>query len=148
MAALDSKIMDVKLFNRKKCIVEFDDLTHVFHPNFSKKYSSTISEDPFTFKTYKGVFTNMYDAANRNGNIIQVFKKTHLKKEEKKEKNSSNILSSNNTNNVNFTSQSFHGYNNKTGGLNKNKNNSDNVMKIMSHERNVIKAKNSPTKKL
>lgn len=141
MAALDSKIMDVKLFNRKKCIVEFDDLNHFFHPNFSPRYNSVISENPYAFKTYKGVFTNMYDAANRNGNIIEVFKKTLLKKE----KNNSHFNSNNN--NINFSGQN--GTSHKASGLNKIKNNSDNIAKIMSYDGvTVVRTKNSPKKKV
>lgn len=142
MAALDSKIMDIKLFNRKKCIAEFDDLYHVFHPNFSSKYNSTILENPSTFKTYKGVFTNMYDAAHRNGNIIEVFKKTMQKKEDKKENKYGNVV---NTNKINFINQSV--FNNKGSGVNLYKNNSDNIAKVMSHEQNsVMRSKNSPRK--
>ena len=144
MAALDSKIMDIKLFNRKKCISEFDNLNHVFYPNFNNKYNSVFKEDPSAFKTYKGVFTNMYDAANRNGNIIKVFKKTLLKRDEKKEKNNSSLDSKNNI--VNFTNQSV--ITRIANGVNRNKNYSDNIAKIMNHDGNgVIKVKNSPKKK-
>jgi len=132
MAALDSKIMDIKLFNRKKCIGEYEDIYHVFYPNYCEKYNETIKENPDVFKTYKGVFTNMYDAANRNGNIIEVFKKKHLKKEEnKKDKNSTSIILSNN----NFIQRG--------SPYKLNKNNSDNMSNIMNHESLLNKLKNS-----
>lgn len=158
MAASDTKIMDIKLFNRKKCIGEFEDLNHVFHPNFSEKYNSTLNENPSVYKTFKGVFTNMYDAANRNGNIIEVFKKTLVKKDEKKEKNNSSFgnsinnknknfdsVNSNRNNNNNFASQSV--ITKKSSRVSRSKNNSDNIAKVMSHDRNpAIKGNNSPKK--
>jgi len=145
MAALDSKIMDIKLANRKKCIAEYDDLYHVFYPNYSKKYISTLNENPQVFRTYKGIFTNMYDAANRNGNIIEVFKKSNLKinenkkegspiKKDKINKNFGNLLTNNS-----ILSNRGSGY---------NKNNSENVAKIMAHDNDAnFKIKNSPKKK-
>lgn len=69
--------MDIKLTNRKKCIAEFDDLNHVFHPNFSKQYKKAISANKNIFYNYKGIFTNMYDAGNRNGNFIELFKNSN-----------------------------------------------------------------------
>jgi len=150
MAALDCKMLDTKVSNRKKCIAEFDDLNHVFHPNFSAKYNSTLAENSNVFKTYKGVFTNMYDAANRNGNIIEVF--TLVKKEDKKDNKNTNKSNSNNksglvnmrgsasnsnsNNFVNFSNQSVITHKGISSGTSNNKNNSDKVAKVLSQSYN------------
>ena len=171
MAVLDSKIMDTKLANRKKCISEFEDLNHVFHPNFSNKYNTTLSEIPKVYSTCKGVFTNMYDSANRNGNIIKLFTKTNFKKDENKKENGSknqNDRNRNNNNNNGKSNNNNNGVVNNSGavnfsnaGVNRNKNNSESIANVMNHDNNsnnLIKNKssrkilrsmtNSPNKKL
>jgi hypothetical protein len=145
MAALDSKIMDIKLANRKKVLTEYEDLYHVFYPNFSKKYMSTFNENPQVFKTCKGIFTNMYDAAYRNGNIIDVFKKKDSKSSGNTMETSLNKKDINNKTFGNLLT--YQGELNNKGNTN-NKNNSDNIAKIMNFEKNSsLNRKLSPKKK-
>jgi hypothetical protein len=93
---IDKTLMDTKLTHRKKCIGEYNDLYNIFHPNTSEKYMKTFEENENVYKTHKGIFTNMYDSAHRNGNIIQLFKNTRMKNtKDEKPKNTDNNLSSN-----------------------------------------------------
>ena len=42
---------------------------------FNKDYGDAIKTDPNAFKKKTGIFTHMYDAAARQGNIIVPFEK-------------------------------------------------------------------------
>jgi len=70
---LDTGVMDKKLLNKKKILTETLDLNQVFHNNVEQNYVNVMNENPNYFKKYTGIFTNICDAANRNGNIIQPF---------------------------------------------------------------------------
>jgi len=102
---IDKTLMDTKLTHRKKCVGEYNDLYHIFHPNNNEKYLRNIKENKKIYMNYKGVFTHMYDAANRNGNIIELFKNTNCNrnkdKEEKNKGNSNSSLKSTWANNSN-----------------------------------------------
>jgi len=67
-------IFDKKISNRKKGVVEFEDRIATYAVNENKKFLSVFSENNNIFKNYKGIFTNMYDASHRNGNIVVPFK--------------------------------------------------------------------------
>ena len=60
--------------NKKKGVAEFMDLTKAFNPNFDKKFSDYHQSNPRIFHVYNGVFSHMYDAAHRNGNIVIPFR--------------------------------------------------------------------------
>ena len=65
--------MDRNIHHRRKGISEYSDLTKTFSTNFNKNYSRLLTENPYRFHKYTGIFSEMYDAAHRNGNIIEPF---------------------------------------------------------------------------
>ena len=69
----NSKILNKSLNFRKKGVGEYYDLTNVYNKNFNKEYSKKFEEIPKRFYKYNGLFTNMYDASNRNGKITLPF---------------------------------------------------------------------------
>jgi len=71
---LETGVMDRKLLNKKKVLTETLDLNQVFHNKIEKNYMKIINENQNYFKNYKGIFTNICDAAKKNGNNIQPFK--------------------------------------------------------------------------
>ena len=91
MGMIDTKLFDTKLNRRKKCIGEYNDLYHIFHPNWSEKYQKNIKENKKIYRNYKGVFTNMYDAANRNGKF-QLFPNKYPKKDKEEKKHTNSAL--------------------------------------------------------
>jgi hypothetical protein len=66
-------VSDKKVMNKKKGVGEIADLTKPFYTNFNKEYSNIYNSNPQIFHNYKGIFSHMYDAARRNGNIIMPF---------------------------------------------------------------------------
>lgn len=72
--AMMSKVLDKKLNNKKKGVAEFMDLTKAFNPNFDKKFAEHHNNQPRIFHVYNGIFSHMYDAAHRNGNIVVPFR--------------------------------------------------------------------------
>jgi len=70
---LNNGLMDKKLLNKKKVITETLDLKDVFQPKEEKNYINVINDNKNFFRKYTGIFTNICDAANKNGNIIQPF---------------------------------------------------------------------------
>lgn len=77
-------MMDKKVANRKKGLCEFEDLTNPFSSNWDQHYKGCTEKYPNIFKQYKGIFSNMYDAAHRNGNIVIPFRKEKVVPKEKK----------------------------------------------------------------
>jgi len=75
------KIFDKKVTNIKKGIAEFSDLSRSFFPNYNPDYPKFTKDG--TFFRYKGLFSQMYDSAWRNGNLVIPFrdKKTEIVKE-------------------------------------------------------------------
>ena len=67
------QIMNKTLNDRKKGIGEYADLTKTFRINFNKDFQEKINSNPFRFHKFNGIFTNMYNAAHKNGNIIPPF---------------------------------------------------------------------------
>lgn len=68
------KILDKKVANKKKSIAEFADLTRPFNPNVNPKYKECYSGSENMFHRYNGIYSHMYDAAHRNGNIYVPFR--------------------------------------------------------------------------
>jgi hypothetical protein len=68
------KMLDVKLNNKKKGVAEFSDLTRPTHPNINRKFRENYQSNNDMFKVYNGIFSHMYDAAHRNGNIVVPFR--------------------------------------------------------------------------
>ena len=67
------QIMNKTLNDRKKGIGEYADLTKTFRVNFNKDFDEKFNSNPFRFHKYTGIFSNMYDASHKNGNIIPPF---------------------------------------------------------------------------
>jgi hypothetical protein len=74
------KIFDKNITNKKKGVAEICDLTRAFNPNFNKKYQGTLDDKPNVFHRYNGIFSHMYDAAHRNGNIVIPFRNNNENK--------------------------------------------------------------------
>lgn len=72
--AIIVKMLDKKVTNKKKGVAEITDLTRPFHPNFNRNYKDYLNENPKIFNAYNGIFSHMYDAAHRNGNIVVPFR--------------------------------------------------------------------------
>ena len=62
--------------NKKKSVCEYSDLTRNFAIHLEKNYQKAIKDNPKRFLTYNGVFTYLYDASHRNGNISMPFRKS------------------------------------------------------------------------
>ncbi len=78
---LDTGVMDKKLLNKKKVLTETLDLNQVFHNKIEKNYIKIMDNNQNYFKKYTGIFSNICDAANKNGNIIQPFRYSEKGKE-------------------------------------------------------------------
>ena len=66
-------MMNKTLNNRKKGYGEYLDLTKTFRVNTNKDFVEKYEENPKRFHKFTGIFSNMYDAAHKNGNIIRPF---------------------------------------------------------------------------
>jgi hypothetical protein len=102
---LDSKLMDIKLSNRKKCIGEYNDLYHIFYPNFNKKYENTYKDNQNIFKNHKGRFTHLTEIGIKNENILDLFtnKNKNFKNDSKKTEDNGNNKDNNRNNNKNIS---------------------------------------------
>ena len=67
------QIMNKTLNYRKKGIGEFNDLSKTFRVNINQDYVRKFEENPNRFRKFTGIFSNMYDASHKNGNIITPF---------------------------------------------------------------------------
>ena len=67
------QIMNRTLNFRKKGVGEFSDLSRTFRVNINKDFKQKFEENPKRFHKYTGIFSNMYDASHKNGNIIPPF---------------------------------------------------------------------------
>jgi hypothetical protein len=72
--ALVVTVSDKKVINKKKGVAEFSDLSRTFHPNFNPRFETLLKDNSSRFYINNGIFSQMYDAAHRNGNIIMPFK--------------------------------------------------------------------------
>ena len=67
------QIMNRTLNYRKKGVGEYADLTKTFRINYNKDFAEKFNSNPYRFRKYTGIFSNMYDASHKNGNIITPF---------------------------------------------------------------------------
>ena len=67
------QIMNKTLNYRKKGVGEFSDLSKTFRVNVNKDFVKRFEQNPNRFRIYTGIFSNMYDASHKNGNIITPF---------------------------------------------------------------------------
>ena len=67
------QIMNRTLNYRKKGVGEYADLTKTFRINYNKDFTEKFNSNPYRFRKYTGIFSNMYDASHKNGNIIPPF---------------------------------------------------------------------------
>ena len=67
-------------FFKRKGVGNFADLTYTFNPNFNPHYEKAFNDNPNIFKSYKGIFSQLYEDAHRNGNIYHPFDLKQIKK--------------------------------------------------------------------
>ena len=70
-------ILEKSINNKKKGVTEFSQLQRPFEPNYSPKYAEMFRENNRRYMKYKGIFTQLYDSYNRNGNVYQPFSKSN-----------------------------------------------------------------------
>ena len=76
------------LHNKKKGIEEFIFSQRPFGPNYNQTFIKLMRENGERFRKYRGMFTELYDSATKNGNIFKPF---HERKEDEfKFKNNKN----------------------------------------------------------
>ena len=73
-------IMDRALNNKKKGVAEFSDYLKPFNSNPNKRYLKSYDNNNNRFHFYKGVFSELYDSAAKNGNLYMPFKRTNITK--------------------------------------------------------------------
>lgn len=76
--SLKMGLMDKKIANRKKGLCEFEDITNPYNSNWDKNYSECKNRYPNIFKNFTGIFSHMYDAARKNGNLVIPFRKDNI----------------------------------------------------------------------
>ena len=67
-------ILDKASNNKKKGVAEFSDYLKPFNYNPNKRYLKNYEENNNRFRFYKGVFSELYDSAAKNGNLYMPFK--------------------------------------------------------------------------
>ena len=67
-------ILDKASNNKKKGVAEFSDYLKPFNYNPNKRYLKCYEENNNRFKFYKGVFSELYDSAAKNGSIYMPFR--------------------------------------------------------------------------
>ena len=70
-------LLNKTLYFKKKGIGEFADLTKTFRTNFNKEFANQLKENPYRFRKYQGIFSDMYDSSHKNGDIITPFGKNN-----------------------------------------------------------------------
>ena len=70
-------ILEKSINNKKKGVTEFSQLQRNFEPNYRPKFNQMLRENNNIFMKYKGVFTQLYDSYNKNGNVFQPFSKSN-----------------------------------------------------------------------
>ena len=70
-------LLNKTLYFKKKGIGEFADLTKTFRVNFNKEFTAQLKENPYRFRKYQGIFSDMYDSSHKNGDIITPFGKNN-----------------------------------------------------------------------
>ena len=67
-------ILDKASNNKKKGVAEFSDYLKPFNYNPNKRYLQCYEDNKNRFHFYKGIFSELYDSAAKNGNIYVPFK--------------------------------------------------------------------------
>lgn len=70
-----SNLLDQRINFKKARMGAFCDQTKVYCTNVNKDYKIKLEKDDHLFHNYKGIFSNMYDIAHKNGNLIVPFRK-------------------------------------------------------------------------
>lgn len=70
-------LLNKTLYFKKKGIGELADLTKTFRVNFNKEFADQLKENPYRFRKYQGIFSDMYDSSHKNGDIITPFGKNN-----------------------------------------------------------------------
>lgn len=73
------KMVDKNLFAKQKGVAEYSDLTRTYRTNVNKDFRKAYDDNKNTFYIYNGIFSNMYDACHRNGNLSVPFKSGGMK---------------------------------------------------------------------
>ena len=73
-------ILDKALNNKRKGVAEFSDYLKPFNYNPNKRYLKYYDQNNNRFHFYKGVFSELYDTAAKNGNIYLPFKPDKISK--------------------------------------------------------------------
>ncbi len=82
-------MLNKTLFNKRKGIEEFVFSQRPFAPNFNQTFLRLMKENGDRFRKYKGIFSELYDSAHKNGNIFIPF---HERDDEKKNNNNNNKI--------------------------------------------------------
>jgi hypothetical protein len=72
---MHTDMMDKSVNNIKKGVAEFSDYLNPNNPNFNKEYQNYLKENDHIFYNYKGVCSNLYDSAAKNGGLYMPFRK-------------------------------------------------------------------------
>ena len=67
-------ILDKASNNKKKGVAEFSDYLKPFNYNPNKRYLKCFEDNHNRFRYYKGVFSELYDSAAKNGSIYMPFR--------------------------------------------------------------------------
>ena len=73
-------ILDKAVNNKKKGVAEFSDYLKPFNINPNKRYLKSYEKNNNRFHFYKGVFSELYDSAAKNGNIYMPFQSDNYSK--------------------------------------------------------------------
>ena len=88
----ETSIFEKSINNKKKGVTEFSQLQRNYEPNFSPKYAQMMKENCLRFMKYKGIFTQLYDSYNKNGNVYQPFSKSNSNRKINNKKRNLNII--------------------------------------------------------
>jgi hypothetical protein len=97
-------LLDKNVTNRKKGVAEISELGRPFNEHWNNHYNDIYSKKPNVFRVYNGIFSHMYDAAHRNGNMVVPFRdadQLNKIKEGRREKRDRHSKSPKNKNKVN-----------------------------------------------
>ena len=65
--------MKKDLNNKKKGVAEYADLTRTYRENYNPDYQRLFKENNKRFFKYQGIFSDMYDSAQKNGDLYKPF---------------------------------------------------------------------------
>ena len=85
-------IMEKTVNNKKKGVTEFYHLQRNYEPNYSPKFAKFFKDYRSGFMKYKGLFTDLYDSFNKNGNIYNPFSIDNNNDKISKKTNNLNII--------------------------------------------------------